>query len=89
MFKVPRGRGDIRIPTIVLIPVGNVNQSGWGLIMIGVGTASYNKFAFSLCYNRPAAADDTRLTKDSHLDFNWFIHDETKVASIGWKFNTK
>jgi hypothetical protein len=51
--------------------------------MIGVGTASYDKFAFSLCYNRPAAADDTRLTKDSHLDFNWFIHDETKVASIG------
>ena len=83
MFKVPRGRAAICFAMVVLIPVGYVNQSRRGLIVIGVSAASYNKFAFGLCYDGPATADNARLTKDSHLYFNWFIHGETKVAPIG------
>ncbi|SEO04243.1 hypothetical protein SAMN05192574_10584 [Mucilaginibacter gossypiicola] len=86
---MPRSGADIGVAVVVLIPVGYINQAGRRLIMISIGTASYNKFTFSLCNNRPAAADDARLTKNGNLDFNWFIHDETKMASIGWKFNTK
>ena len=59
---------------IVLVPVGYINQARRGLIMIGIGAASYYKFTFSLRYNRLAAADDARLAKDRYLNFNWFVH---------------
>lgn len=74
MFKMFGIRGNFRIPVIMFVPVGYVNHAGRGLIMIGVGTAPYYKFTFGLSNYRSAAADDARLAKNSHLNFNWFVH---------------